>query len=270
MPGLFFTFILPVFLVSYTAAAGNRYRILNAHAHAHPESDIGDFTRLKLWRLAAKEAFPYLWAVTTTAISAAAQWAGSRAVALSTLGLARIRDRGGDGQAPAVTRPAPARAGSRRPTPVAVPDGGPDATPDTVRDVPSLREDLRAAPPDPAVIGQQDVPALWVQLATVIAGFVPENEADELATVRGWSAGLLHFSQAILAHADNLTAVWNLSPPIIAGLIEIADGAMDASLLVAAHNQRMVAEYQATRNAVADGTPLPNNARQWFGDGAAA
>jgi hypothetical protein len=265
MLSLFFVLFLPIFLIGFSWSVAYLYKVLEEDA-SRSDSRIGHLSHWKVLILAVRRAPRLMLTLAWDKLCWLSGWLLMRARWGVSLGIRKARESAWRGhQDGAVTAPV------QRVRPVPAAGGpGPDATPDTVRDVPSLRDDLRAAPPDPAVIGQQDVPALWVQLSTAIAGFVPENEAGELSTVRGWSAGLLHFSQAILAHTDNLTAVWNLSPAIIAGLIEIADSAMDASLLVAAHNQRMVAEYAATRNAVADGTPLPNNARQWFGDGAAA
>jgi hypothetical protein len=264
--------ILPV--IGWTGASGHVYYELAAESKDNPDGAAAKMTRGDRARYSMRKGTGHLLHLVLGVVTFGGSWVWQRTWVKYQFarhggfqgedGPWNPGDEPGIAAEPQQAEPAPpghpaGRDGTR---PVS-------ATPETVREVPSLRQDQHAAPPPQHVIANQDVPPVFVQLALYTSAFHPANEAEEIRFLRGLAAGLHYWGESFTGHADVMTGEWNMPPAFISGILETGEEVTEMSRMFAALVQRLLHLYQATRQAVADGTPLPNNAARWFDDPAA-
>lgn len=142
------------------------------------------------------------------------------------------------------------------------------------RPVPSIREDAELGPapaPEEIAAAGTAIPAGWAMLASEIASREPESDTALHACIRGDAAGLLAVAQAYEAHGDHLLNGVGLDPAVVAAVCEFAGTFVTAAGDGALVDRRLTQVYaEITEWHERTGRPLPFNARQWFGDGAAA
>lgn len=153
-------------------------------------------------------------------------------------------------------------------TPAPAPGPAPAAAAGGARTVPSpLAEDpaLAPVPPPEEVIEGVVVPAWWAEVASVIAGFVPEDDVAQSQFLTGIAAGAVRVAQALAAHADALVNDVGVDPAYAAAILEVADRFAELASWIALADRRYHTIYEAVKDFVDAGGILPHNARQFFG-----
>jgi hypothetical protein len=190
---------------------------------------------------------------------------GLGARVLDSLGMARedLRDAGARLRPVRVPVPAAASRAARVPLPAR-------------RPVPSPRVGPAAVPaPAVAEVGAAlegvMVPPEMAAAASLVADFDPGDDEDELlGFMASLAAGVLVFSEAFDALAENLLTGAQLDPAYALGFVDIGYEAADLATALAELDRRYHDVYGGIHEHVDGGLTLPHNARQWFhaGDGA--
>jgi hypothetical protein len=142
---------------------------------------------------------------------------------------------------------------------------GPAADPVRLRSVPSVRDDPALGAPVPVEqITASPVAPDVAAAAARIAAYEPETDADLAAFMRGEAAGLVALAGAWHSFAENCTTGVGLDPAFAAGLVELGDTVGDSAHDVILAYRRFAVIYQQILEAVASGTLLPHNARQFL------
>lgn len=146
-----------------------------------------------------------------------------------------------------------------------------------LRAVPSVREagNLGAVPAPAEVAADLTaagvaVPEPFRALAEWMAGFEPENQEDFEGHAAEEAAGWLTLAGAKEAQAETLLNVPKLHPDVVAAQLEVADGSAELAALAAMGIRRYHERYGDVEDWHEDGSRLPEDARNWFGDGAGA
>jgi hypothetical protein len=163
--------------------------------------------------------------------------------------------------------PAARRRAAAGPAPTAAP-----------RAVPPLRQDASLGPaPEVGEVAaglheaMVDVPEPFRAVAEWMADFEPEDQDELEEHMAEEAAGWLTVAEAAEARAEGLLDVRKLHPEFVSGMFDNADDIAELAAGVAQANRRYHDRYEDIEDwNEAEGNALPDDAREWFGDGSTA
>lgn len=112
--------------------------------------------------------------------------------------------------------------------------------------------------PAPAAV---PMPPDWAVLVDRVGNLDPATDDELIRFMSGELAGVLSYSNALLALHDTCVSRLGLDPSAVAGMAEYAEAQGEAARQMSAAHRRFLAVYREVMQAVAAGVQMPFRGR---------